>query len=202
MPAILVNLKNTIVAGVVLTVIMFVIVRLVTGAGFALDQDWFSFLLRWLHVLSGIMWIGLLYYFNFVQIPNMPNIPDGQKPAISKVIAPAALWWFRWGAMATMLTGLLLAGVNGYLGHAIVLGLTDGGLSTPIGVGMWLGAIMWFNVWVVIWPNQRKALGMVEADDAEKAEAARAAMLFSRTNTLLSIPMLFCMVAAQHGGFG
>ncbi len=202
MPGILANLKNTIIAGVVLTVIMFIIVRLLTGAGFALDQGWFSFFLRWLHVGSGVMWIGLLWYFNFVQMPNMPNIPDAQKPAISKVIAPAALWWFRWGAMATMVTGLLLAAINEYLGHAILLGLSDGGLSTPIGIGMWLGAIMWFNVWVVIWPNQRKALGMVECDDAEKAAAARTAMLFSRTNTMLSIPMLFCMVAMQNGGFG
>ncbi len=202
MPGILANLKNTIVAGVIITIVMFIVVRLLTGAGFSLDLGWFSFFLRWLHVGSGIMWIGLLYYFNFVQIPNMPNIPEAQKPAISKVIAPAALWWFRWGATAAMVTGILLAGFNEYLGHAIVLGLTDGGLSTPIGIGMWLGAIMWFNVWVVIWPNQRKALGMVEASDAERTASARTAMLYSRTNTMLSIPMLFCMVAMQNGGFG
>ena len=202
MTAILANLKNTIVAGVIITIVMFIIVRLLTGAGFVLDQHWFSFFLRWLHVGSGIMWIGLLYYFNFVQTPNMPNIPDMQKPAVSKVIAPAALWWFRWASTATMVTGLLLALASEYLGHAIVLGLTDGGLSTPIGIGMWLGTIMWFNVWVVIWPNQRKALGMEEVSDEEKAAAGRTAMLYSRTNTMLSIPMLFCMVAAQNGGFG
>ena len=140
-----------------------------------------AFLFRWLHVISGVMWIGLLWYFNFVQIPSMPNIPDDQKPAIGKVIAPAALWWFRWGAMATIVTGLILAWVNGYLVNAIALGLTDGGASTPIGIGMWLGTIMWFNVWFVIWPNQKKALGMVEASAEAKAAAARTAMLFSRT---------------------
>jgi uncharacterized membrane protein len=131
----------------------------------------------------------------------MPKIPDEQKPAISKVIAPAALFWFRWGAMATIITGLILAAMNGYIGDAIALGITDGGNSTPIGIGMWLGAIMWFNVWFVIWPNQKKALGIVEADADTKKKAARTAMLFSRTNTLLSVPMLYCMVAAQNGGF-
>ena len=202
MASILSNLKNTVISGFVLTLIVFILVRLIIGTGFGLDHAWFAFLFRWLHVISGVMWIGLLWYFNFVQIPNMPNIPDEQKPAIGKVIAPAALWWFRWGAMATIVTGLILAAMNGYLFDAIVLGLSDGGTSTPIGIGMWLGAIMWFNVWFVIWPNQQKALGMVEVGADEKAAAARTAMLFSRTNTLLSIPMLYCMVAAQNGGFG
>ncbi len=156
------------------------------------------FLFRWLHVLSGVMWIGLLWYFNFVQIPSMPKIPDDQKPAIGKVIAPAALFWFRWGAMATIVTGLILAALNGNLGEAVALGITDGGASTAIGIGMWLGAIMWFNVWFVIWPNQKKALGIVDADADAKKAAARTAMLFSRTNTMLSIPMLFCMVTAQN----
>ncbi|MBM09997.1 MAG: hypothetical protein CMF69_10570 [Magnetovibrio sp.] len=146
------------------------------------------------------MWVGLLYYFNFVQIPNMPNIPDDQKPAIGKVIAPAALYWFRHGAMATIVTGLILAVLNGYIVEAVSLGFAEG--SDPghrvIGIGMWLGTIMWFNVWFVIWPNQQKALGLVEADDETKAAAARTAMLFSRTNTMLSIPMLFAMVAAQN----
>ena len=157
-----------------------------------------SFLFRWLHVLSGVMWIGLLWYFNFVQIPSMPKIPDDQKPAIGKVIAPAALFWFRWGAMATIVTGLILAALNGNLGEAVALGITDGGASTAIGIGMWLGAIMWFNVWFVIWPNQKRALGIVDADADAKKAAARTAMLFSRTNTMLSIPMLFCMVTAQN----
>ena len=145
------------------------------------------------------MWIGLLWYFNFVQIPNMPNIPDEQKPAIGKVIAPAALFWFRWGAMATIVTGLILAMLNGYLIDAIFIGLFGGGpKESAIGIGMWLGIIMWFNVWFVIWPNQKRALGIVDADADSKAKSARTAMLFSRTNTLLSIPMLFAMVSAQN----
>lgn len=201
MASILSNLRNTVIAGFVLTLIIFIGVNLVLGRSFGFDHGWFAFLFRWLHVLSGIMWIGLLYYFNFVQIPNMPKIPDEQKPAVSKVIAPAALFWFRWGAMATIATGLILAWMNGYLLHAITLGTTDNGASTPIGIGMWLGTIMWFNVWFVIWPNQQKALGLVQVADAEKAAAARTAMLFSRTNTLLSVPMLYCMVAMSHGGF-
>ncbi len=163
-----------------------------------MDEFFISFLFRWLHVLSGVMWIGLLWYFNFVQIPNMPKIPDDQKPAIGKVIAPAALFWFRWGAMATIVTGLILAGVNGYLVDAIALGITDNGGSTAIGIGMWMGAIMWFNVWFIIWPNQKRALGIVEADADSNKKSARTAMLFSRTNTMLSIPMLFCMVSAQN----
>ena len=142
------------------------------------------------------MWIGLLWYLNFVQIPNMPNIPDEQKPAISKVIAPAVLFWFRWAAMATLITGLLLAHLNGYLLEAILLG-TDG-VAKYIGIGMWLGAIMWFNVWFVIWPNQKRALGLVDAVDDVKAASARRAMLFSRVNTVLSIPMLYAMVSAQN----
>ena len=201
MGSILSNLKSTVIAGLILTLIFFIGVRLVTGVGFSLDADWFAFLVRWLHVVSGVMWIGLLWYFNFVQIPNMPNIPDDQKPAIGKVIAPAALWWFRWGAMSTIAFGLLLAMQSGYLIGALSLGMTDGGNSTAIGIGMWMGIIMWFNVWFVIWPNQKKALGMVEASADEKAAAGRTAMLFSRTNTLLSFPMLFAMVAAQNGGF-
>ena len=198
MAAILTNLQNTVIAGVVLAVILFVL-YLVAGGG--IDVAFWAFLFRWLHVLSGVMWIGLLWYFNFVQIPNMPKIPDEQKPAIGKVIAPAALWWFRWGAMATIVTGLILAAMNGYLVDAILLGTTDGGASTAIGFGMWMGAIMWFNVWMIIWPNQKRALGIVDADADTKAKSARTAMLFSRTNTLLSIPMLYCMVAAQNGGF-
>ena len=201
MQGILSNLKSTVIGGFILTIILFVLIRGMTGSGFALDYAWYTFLFRWLHVLNGVMWIGLLWYFNFVQIPNMPNIPDDQKPAIGKVIAPAALWWFRWAAMGTIVTGLIVASMNGYIVEALTLGLTDGGASTPIGIGMWFGIIMWFNVWFVIWPNQKKALGMVKVSDTEKAAAARTAMLFSRTNTLLSVPMLFCMVAAQNGGF-
>ncbi len=197
MAAILTDLNKTVIAGVVLAVLLFIVYAVAGGGG--VDHNFLAFLFRWLHVLSGVMWIGLLWYFNFVQIPNMPKIPDEQKPAIGKVIAPAALWWFRWGAMATIVTGLILGAMNGYLIEAITLGLTDGVLKhTMIGIGMWLGVIMWFNVWFVIWPNQQRALGMVEVDAATKAKSARTAMLFSRTNTLLSIPMLFAMVSAQN----
>ena len=155
-------------------------------------EDLLIVIIRWLHVLSGVMWIGLLWYFNFVQIPSMPKIPDDQKPAIGKVIAPEALFWFRWSALSTVVFGLVLAMMNGYLVDALVL-------SNPlIGLGMWLGLIMAFNVWFVIWPNQQKALGMVAVEADAKAKAARTAMLFSRTNTMLSIPMLFAMVAAQN----
>jgi len=156
-------------------------------------------LVRWLHVFSGIMWIGLLYYFNFVQIPTMPKIPDELKPAIGKHIAPAALFWFRWGAAFTVLFGLILGWQQGWLHQAMMLGWGMGSLHlTWIGIGMWFGLIMAFNVWFVIWPNQKKALGIVDADADAKAKAARTAMLFSRTNTLLSIPMLWGMLASKH----
>ena len=169
------------------------------GDGFAFDRYFFSWLFRYLHVLTGIMWIGLLWYFNFVQIPNMPKIPDDQKPAIGKVIAPAALWYFRWGAMFTLISGLILAHLNGYLASALQLGILSGSSrDTAIGIGMWMAIIMFINVWFVIWPNQKRALGIVDADADTKAKSARTAMLFSRTNTLLSIPMLFAMVSAQN----
>jgi uncharacterized membrane protein len=196
MAAILSDLNKTVIAGVVLAIILFIIYYVTQGYSGVLFG---AFFFRWLHVLSGVMWIGLLWYFNFIQIPNMAKIPDEQKPAIGKVIAPAALWWFRWGAMATIVTGLILAWLNGYIVQAITLGLTDGvPKHTAIGIGMWLGAIMWFNVWFVIWPNQKKALGMVEASADEKKAAGRTAMLFSRTNTMLSVPLLFSMVSAQN----
>jgi uncharacterized membrane protein len=194
--AILTDLGRTVIAGFVLAVILFLLYWITQGYSGA---DFGPFFIRWLHVLSGVMWIGLLWYFNFVQIPNMPKIPDEQKPAIGKVIAPAALFWFRWAAMATIVTGLLVAMLNGYLLEAILLGLLDGvPKHMAIGIGMWLGVIMWFNVWFIIWPNQKRALGIVEADADTKAKSARTAMLYSRTNTLLSIPMLFAMVAAQN----
>lgn len=155
--------------------------------------------IRFLHVVSGVMWIGLLWYFNFVQIPTMPSIPDELKPAIGKHIAPEALFWFRWGAFFTVFFGLILAYLNGYVHQALMLGAGMGNPTfTTIGIGMWFGIIMAFNVWFIIWPNQKIALGLVEADASAKPAAARKAMLFSRTNTLLSIPMLYCMVAAQN----
>ena len=198
MTMILTSLRNTVIAGFVLA---FILELMYLNGGGIMDTNSYAFLFRWLHVLTGIMWIGLLYYFNFIQIPNMPNIPDEQKPAVSKVIAPAALWWFRWAAMVTVLTGLILGYLNGYIHDAMSLGAMND-FAVPkniaIGIGMWLGIVMAFNVWFVIWPNQKKALGIVEADADTKAASARTAMLFSRTNTMLSIPMLFSMVSAQN----
>ncbi len=163
------------------------------------DHVFATFIIRWLHVIAGVMWIGILWYFNFVQIPTMPKIPDELKPAIGKHIAPEALFWFRWGAAFTVLFGLLLAYMNGYIGQALAIGLADGvAKHAAIGIGMWFGLIMAFNVWFIIWPAQKIALGIVDADDAQKPAAARRAMLFSRTNTMLSIPMLYSMVAAQN----
>ena len=161
-------------------------------------EAYWAFFMRWLHILSGVMWIGLLWYFNFVQTPSMPKIPDEQKPAVSKVIAPTALFWFRWAAMSTIITGLIVASTQGYIGQA--LSLQKG--FHAIGLGMWLGAIMWFNVWFIIWPNQQKALNIDNAypDLAQPAKdaAAKTAGMFSRINTMLSIPMLFCMIATAH----
>ena len=169
------------------------------GDGFVFDKYFFSWLFRYLHVITGVMWVGLLWYFNFVQIPNMTKIPDEQKPAIGKVIAPVALFYFRWAAAITVLSGLILAWVNGYLYDAMILSFGSGvPKHTAIGIGMWLGIIMSFNVWFVIWPNQKRALGIVETDTETKVKSAKTAMLFSRTNTLLSLPMLLTMVAAQN----
>ena len=204
MVGILSDLRNTMIAAFALTFAL--LIFYVYGLSFAsqnftdaaTSNAFWLFIVRWAHVLCGIMWIGLLYYFNFVQIPNMPNIPDEQKPAVGKVIAPAALWWFRWGAMGTIAFGIILAALNGYLVDAYLLGFLDNGASTIIGIGMWLGTIMWFNVWFVIWPNQKVALGIVDAPANDKPKAARTAMLFSRTNTMLSVPMLFAMVINQN----
>ena len=146
-------------------------------------------LLQYIHTFLGVLWIGLLYYFNFVQIPTMPKVPAELKPAVSKYIAPSALFWFRWSAAATVLLGIILAMRSGYLVEALTL---QEGFQL-IGTGMWLGLIMAANVWFVIWPNQKRALGIVEADDARKAKSARVAMLASRTNLVLSIPMLYAM---------
>jgi uncharacterized membrane protein len=169
---------------------------------FLMHQAWWAFCFRWLHIMSGVMWIGHLWYFNFVQTPTMPKIPDELKPAIPRFIAPAALFWFRWGAMATIVTGLILAWLQGYLLNAIKLGIGDHSPNiTAIGFGMWLGTIMWFNVWFIIWPNQQKVLGLVPADPAAKKVAGRLAGLTSRVNTMLSIPMLYAMASASHGVF-
>ena len=186
MASILSSLRNTVIAGIVLTLLI---------AYFVTMETEIAFYARYLHVIAGIMWIGLLWYFNFVQIPTMPSIPDELKPAVGKHIAPAALFWFRWAALATVITGLWTAMVNGYMHEAMTLA---NGPYLQIGLGMWMAIIMAGNVWFVIWPKQKIALGIVEADADAKPAAARTAMLFSSTNTLLSIPMLYCMVGLSH----
>ena len=192
------SLSKTIHASLALAIILF-LGLFYQNDGFSFDILFWSWVARYTHVVVGIMWIGLLWYFNFVQIPNMAKIPDDQKPAIGKVIAPAALFYFRWAAAFTILSGLILAGLNGYLHDAMTLSIGSGiPKHTAIGIGMWLGIIMAINVWFVIWPNQKRALGIVECDPEIKAKSAKTAMLFSRTNTLLSLPMLLTMVAAQN----
>ena len=192
------SLTKTIHASLILALLLFLGLFFSNG-GFDFDTIFWSWLFRFIHVTVAIMWIGLLWYFNFVQIPNMPKIPDDQKPAIGKVIAPAALFYFRWAALLTIISGLILATLNGYVHDAMTLGITSGGgKSTAIGIGMWLGLYMAFNVWFIIWPNQKRALGMVECEPEIKAKSAKTAMLYSRTNTLLSLPMLLSMVAAQN----
>jgi uncharacterized membrane protein len=196
------NLRNVVIAsfGLVLLVVL-----LYLALGGVLDTVFWLFITRWLHIVCGVMWIGLLWYFNFVQIPTMPKVPAELKPGVSKFIAPAALFWFRWAAMGTIVLGIGLAAMNGYLVQAYTLDAMEGFSYTTyvlIGIGMWLGTIMWFNVWFVIWPNQQKALNIggkyADLAQPEKDKAARTAMIFSRTNTLLSLPMLFCMAAASH----
>jgi len=202
MTVLLTNLRNAVTTGAVLALVLLLLY--LTAWGGSLDVAFWQFFFRWLHVLAGVMWIGLLWYFNFVQIPLMPGIPDEQKPAIGKHIAPKALFWFRWGAMGTIASGLILAYLNNYFVNVMTLGAVNGFAvpgHTALGIGMWFGIIMWFNVWFIIWPNQQKALNIdnkypdLSADD--KAKAGKTAMLFSRTNTVLSIPMLFAMVSAQ-----
>ncbi|HUA52102.1 MAG TPA: urate hydroxylase PuuD [Candidatus Sulfotelmatobacter sp.] len=188
------KLSHTILLGLIITLILVVLL----GA-FTPDHAWASFFFRWLHVLSGVMWIGLLWYFNFVQTPSMPKIPAEQRPAITKFIAPTALFWFRWAALSTVITGLIEAWLNGYIGDALALGALDGvPKDRAIGVGMWFGLIMAFNVWFIIWPNQQKVLGLVEASADERAAAGKKAGMASRFNTMLSVPLLYLMVAAQN----
>jgi uncharacterized membrane protein len=192
MASILTSLGRTVLAGFVLLVLIMILF----GSSNIGNPGWISFVFRYLHVISGVMWIGLLWYFNFVQIPSMPKIPDEQKPAIGKVIAPTALFWFRFAAMATVLTGIILAILNGYAHQAFTLQQP----FIAIGLGMWIALIMAFNVWFIIWPNQKRALGIVTVDADTKAKSARTAMLTSRINTVLSIPMLYLMVAQQNMG--
>ncbi|MEY8241986.1 MAG: urate hydroxylase PuuD [Gammaproteobacteria bacterium] len=193
------KISGTIVTGLVISVVIAVGTSL-TGASAA------NSLVIWLHVAAGVTWIGLLYYFNFVQAPSIGEAnADAEGPgpaAITKYVAPRALLWFRWAALVTWLSGALFLFLNGTLGDAFELGLRTGNpYATTIGIGAWLGTIMLFNVWILIWPNQKKVLGIVEATAEEKAKGARIAFLASRTNTMLSIPMLMSMVGAGHGFF-
>ena len=188
MSSIFTSLGRTVFAGFVLLALI------VLALGANLSSIELPFLFRWIHVMVGVMWIGLLWYFNFVQIPSMPKIPDEQKPAIGKVIAPTALFWFRWAALFTVVSGLILAVLNGYAHQAFTLQAP----FRAIGLGMWIALLMAFNVWFIIWPNQKRALGIVAVEPDVKAKSARVAMLTSRFNTMLSVPMLFLMVAQSH----
>jgi uncharacterized membrane protein len=182
MAAILQSLEKTIAAGVALLIVIIVLVGLITGQFIRLDANWWALIVRWLHVGSGIMWIGLLWYFNFVQTPTMPKIePVEHRAAVTKYIAPSALFWFRYGALATVIFGLILAWQNSYLIPAL-------SFQKPfytIGIGMWLALIIAFNVWFIIWPNQQKALGLVDVPADQKPKAGRIAMLTSRVNAAL-----------------
>jgi len=197
MAGLLANLRNTLIVSFILALVIMVGYFMHHGSG---DAIFWQAVFRWLHTLFGIMWIGLLYYFNFVQIPTMPKIPAELKPGVSKFIAPEALFWFRWSALLTWIMGVVIAIDRGYLLQAATLGALEG-FQNPrdafIGLGMWLATIMFINVWAFIWPAQKIALGLVEADADAKAANARKAMLFSRINTLLSIPMLVTMTMTQ-----
>ena len=177
---------------------------LVTGLVLAIATMWYfaaaapvdtNSVFRWLHVFFGILWIGLLYYLNFVQVPTMPSIPAEQKGAITGHIAPKVFFFFRWAALLTVVTGLVIAYVSGYAHQAMTF--SGEGAVNLIGLGMWLALIMAFNVWFIIWPAQKKILGIVEASAEEKAAAAPRALMASRTNLLLSLPMLYAMVSAN-----
>ena len=195
MGAIFTSLGRTVSAGVVLLILIVVIAGAVTGQATQINHAWTTFIMRWLHVLSGVMWIGLLWYLNFVQVPTMPKIqPVESRTAITKFIAPNVLFWFRYAALATVITGLLLAWMNGYFLQAFTL--RPG--FVMIGIGMWMALVMAFNVWFIIWPAQQKILGLVEATAEEKAAAAPRALYASRFNTMFSIGMLYCMVAQQN----
>ncbi len=198
MSSFLSSLSKTVYASFALTILLFLLLFFLNG-GIVYDAVFWSWLCRFIHVIVAIMWIGLLWYFNFIQIPNMSKIPDEQKPAIGKVIAPAALLYFRWAAFLTILSGFVLALLNGYLYDAITLSIYSGITKhTAIGIGMWLGIFMAFNVWFIIWPCQKKALGIVDCAPDKKLKSAKIVMIFSRINTVLSLPMLFSMIAAQN----
>jgi len=204
MAALLGNFRNTLIVSALLALVMIYSFGQASAAGLGSMEFWQA-VLRWAHVVFGILWIGLLYYFNFVQIRVMPAIPAELKPAVSKHIAPEALFWFRWAALFTVLAGLALAFTRGhaYAIEVLSLGVAGGYVSgvdtgfTLMGIGVWLALIMFINVWGVIWPNQKIALGIKDADADAKAKAGKTAMLFSRINTLLSLPMLTSMAMYQ-----
>ena len=192
----LTTVKSTIISGVVLALLIGLLTM-----GVQINE---LSLIIWIHALSGITWIGLLYYFNFVQVPALAEAASDEGgpggAGITKYVAPRALWWFRWGAVVTWLSGAAYLLRIGQFDDAFLLG-GGSGTGLVIGVGAWFGTIMLFNVWVLIWPNQKKILGMIEATAEEIAKARRVAFLASRTNTLLSIPTLMSMVGYGHGGF-
>jgi uncharacterized membrane protein len=191
------SLHKTLAAGFGLVIVLIILVGLISGQFVKFDSSWWLFFWRWLHIMSGILWVGLLWYLNFVQTPTVPKIePAEHRAAISKYITPNVLFFFRYAALATVVFGLLLALHKGYLLQA----LTFQRGVVPIGIGMWLALIMAFNVWFVIWPNQKKVLGLIDASADDKAPAARVAGMTSRINTMLSIPMLYCMVAQNNAG--
>ena len=192
------SISKTIHASISLTIILFLLLFYIND-GFSFDRLFWSGIARYIHAIVAIMWIGLLWYFNFIQIPNMAKIPDDQKLGVSNIITPAALFYFRWAAALTILSGLILALLNGYLQDALTFSINSGiPKHTSIGIGMWLGIIMAFNVWFIIWPNQKRALGLIECDENLKDKSALKVLIFSRINTILSLPMLFSMIAAQN----
>ena len=201
MAGLLLNFRNTMILSVVLALIM---IFAYSQSPHGLDRTFWQAVFRWMHVVFGILWIGLLYYFNFVQARKMPDIPAELKPAVSKYIAPEALFWFRWAAAFTVLAGLCVAALRGkdYAANVFTFGLAGGyGPDkhgyTLMGIGVYLAIIMFLNVWGIIWPNQKRVLGIVEADADTKAKSARIAGMASRVNTLLSLPMLTSMAMYQ-----
>ncbi|TNE31903.1 MAG: hypothetical protein EP350_06780 [Alphaproteobacteria bacterium] len=191
------NLNLVLLLGIVAALVVISSFTGWTGAdGKSIADDVF----RWLHLFFGVLWIGLLYYLNFVQVPTMPAIPAEQKGAITGHIAPKVLFYFRWAAALTVLTGLTIAFHNGYGTQALSFGGTGADGINLIGTGMWLALIMAFNVWFIIWPAQKKILGIVEASAEEKAAAAPRALIASRLNVLLSLPMMYAMVSANLVG--
>ena len=186
---------------VLLTGLVLAIVLIVSFAGWTGDngEAIANAVMRWLHLFFGVVWIGLLYYLNFVQVPTMPKVPAELKKGVTGYIAPSVLFFFRWGAAFTVLTGLGIAFHNGYGAQALTFQGTGADGINLIGIGMWLAAIMAANVWFVIWPAQQKILGLVEASDEAKAKAAPVALIASRVNVILSLPMFYAMVSANMG---